>query len=351
MVAMGAFAVREPFFRFFPGLRSLMESSVASRAEILVEARRHKEAADLLFGAAAGGDAGALATLARWRISGDVIRRDLPAARDLLARAGAAGDGDAALLHTYFLASGMGGSDDWKTALSGLKALAADHPAAADQLRVLDEMDLDGDGFPASPVATSTLSARPHVAAAERFATAAECAYLVKAVEAALTPSMVVHPQTGRLIPHPVRTSDAAMFGVYAEDLVVNAINRRIAAFSATSIVQGEPLQLLRYRPGGEYRAHMDALPAEPNQRIATVLVYLSDGYQGGETQFPRTGLSFKGRAGDALLFRNVTDSGEPDPMAIHAGLPVGRGVKIIASRWIRAQRFTYPPPQPLLML
>jgi prolyl 4-hydroxylase len=328
-----------------------MESSIASRAEMLVKARRHKEAADLLFGAAAGGDAGALATLGRWRISGDVIRRDLSAARALLARAGAAGDGDAALLHASFLASGTGGTDDWKAALSALQALAPDHPAAAAQLRLLDALDLDGGGFPASPVATRTLSARPHVVAADGFATAGECAYLIKAVEAALAPSMVVHPQSGRLVPHPVRTSDAAMFGVYAEDLVVNAINRRIAAFSATSIAQGEPLQLLRYRPGAEYRAHMDALPAEPNQRIATVLIYLSDGYDGGETQFPRAGLSFKGRTGDALLFRNVTDSGEPDSMAIHAGLPVGRGIKIIASRWIRAQRFTYPPPEPLLML
>ena len=132
---------------------------------------------------------------------------------------------------------------------------------------------------------------------------------------------------------------------------MVNAINRRIAALSGTGIEQGEPLQVLRYRPGGQYRAHMDALPAEANQRIVTVLVYLTDAYEGGETSFLRTGLAFKGRKGDALLFRNVTETGEPDQMAVHAGLPVRRGAKIIGSRWIRERRFTYPPPVPLLDL
>ena len=110
---------------------------------------------------------------------------------------------------------------------------------------------------------------------------------------------------------------------------------------------QAEPLQVLRYRSGGEYKPHMDAIRAEPNQRILTVLVYLSDDYEGGETQFPRTGLSFRGRTGDALLFRNADSDGRPDPLTLHAGLPVTRGTKYLASRWIRAEKFTYPPPQP----
>jgi len=43
-----------------------------------------------------------------------------------------------------------------------------------------------------------------------------------------------------------------------------------------------------------------------------------------------------KGSTGDALIFRNVDASGRPDPAARHAGLPVIRGEKLIASRWIR---------------
>jgi prolyl 4-hydroxylase len=153
------------------------------------------------------------------------------------------------------------------------------------------------------------------------------------------------------MVPHPIRSSDGAAFGVFDEDLVVNAINRRIAAASGTRTIAGEPLQMLRYRPNGEYRAHLDALPRGGNQRVLTMIVYLSDRYKGGETQFPRIGLTFRGRTGDALLFRNVSTEGKPDPLSLHAGLPVTRGEKLIATRWIRQDEFTYPSPQPLVNL
>ena len=108
---------------------------------------------------------------------------------------------------------------------------------------------------------------------------------------------------------------------------------------------QGEPLQVLRYRPGQQYRNHYDAIAGLDNQRALTMLVYLNDAYQGGETRFVRTGLAVRGRKGDALLFRNILPDGRPDPMSEHAGLPVVSGTKLIASRWIRERPFAPPPP------
>ena len=70
---------------------------------------------------------------------------------------------------------------------------------------------------------------------------------------------------------------------------------------------------------------------------MLTFLVYLDEGYEGGETAFPALGITVRGRIGDGLLFRNASAEGAPDPRAIHAGLPVTRGVKHLASRWIRA--------------
>jgi prolyl 4-hydroxylase len=321
------------------------------RVEALLESGRPAEAARMLGEAAEAGQTAALVRLASWRIAGDVIGRDLGKARSLLAAAGARGDAEAALLHASFLASGTGGEADWPAALAALKGLALEVPRAAAQLRLIEAMALGEDGFPARPPAVRILSTAPRAAAAENFLTAGECAYLRAAAEPDLRPSVVVDPATGRMAPHPVRTSDAAMFGVFREDLVVNAINRRIAAATGTGPAQGEPLQVLRYRPGGEYKPHMDALPAEANQRILTCLVYLSDGYEGGETHFPRTGLTFRGRMGDALLFSNAAADGRADPLSLHAGLPVARGTKYLASRWIRAAKFTYPPPKPLVDL
>jgi prolyl 4-hydroxylase len=321
------------------------------QVDALLAARRFAEAARLLLAAADSGERPAVAELARWRIVGNLVRRDLAEARRLLGIAAAKGDDDSAFLHAGFLAGGFGGADDWPAALALLRTLAKRHHRAAAQLRLIEAMELDGDGYPARPAGTRGLSEAPRVVAAPGFMTEAECLYLRTEGEPALQPSAVVDPATGRMVPHPVRSSDAAMFGVFAEDLVVNAINRRIAALSGTRLDQAEPLQLLRYRPGGEYKAHMDALPAEPNQRVLTVLVYLSDDYEGGETSFPPIGLSFRGRTGDALLFQNAGADGRPDPLSLHAGLPVARGTKYLASRWIRAGRFTYPPPRPILDL
>ena len=210
-------------------------------------------------------------------------------------------------------------------------------------------MALDGDGSPLNVASGRLLAEAPHAMIFKGFATPAECTYLRTKIEAALAPSTVIDPASGRMIPHPIRSSDGAIFGVYDEDLVVNAINRRIAEASNTQPSQGEPLQMLRYRRGGEYRAHLDALPAGEIQRVLTFIIYLSDKYTGGETIFPRANLSFRGRTGDAILFRNVTAEGRPDPLALHAGLPVRSGEKLIATRWIRQHTFTYPPPSPLI--
>jgi prolyl 4-hydroxylase len=66
------------------------------------------------------------------------------------------------------------------------------------------------------------------------------------------------------------------------------------------------------------------------------MLVYLNEGYEGGETLFTRAGLKQAGKTGEGLLFRNADPSGVPDRHAEHAGLPVVAGEKYVASRWIR---------------
>ena len=71
---------------------------------------------------------------------------------------------------------------------------------------------------------------------------------------------------------------------------------------------------------------------------MLTVLVWLNEGYGGGETAFPELGLTIEPGMGDALIFQNVDAGGRPDPRTRHAGLPVTHGEKWLASRWIRAR-------------
>jgi prolyl 4-hydroxylase len=70
------------------------------------------------------------------------------------------------------------------------------------------------------------------------------------------------------------------------------------------------------------------------------MLVYLNEGYRGGETAFPANGLQFRGRGGDGLLFANLDGEGEVEQAARHTGLEVTAGAKWLCTRWIRQRRY-----------
>jgi len=165
-----------------------------------------------------------------------------------------------------------------------------------------------------------------------------------------LEPSFVDDPVTGRGKPDPIRTSHGAGFVPHAEDLVVQAINHRLALASGTAVNHAEALYVMRYTPGQEYKPHLDALAGLRNQREWTAIAYLNTDYDGGETIFPLLSISIRAEPGDVLIFRNIDGDGDPDPRLRHAGRPVTRGAKWIATRWIRnAEHDPYDRGQPRL--
>ncbi|KAK1402936.1 Procollagen-proline 4-dioxygenase [Heracleum sosnowskyi] len=123
----------------------------------------------------------------------------------------------------------------------------------------------------------------------------------------------------------------------------------------------GEDIQVLRYEYGQKYDPHFDFFRDKVNiakggHRIATVLMYLSDVVQGGDTVFPKAeepsggkssksdadlsecakkGIAVKPRKGDALLFFSLHPSAIPDLQSLHAGCPVLKGEKWSATKWI----------------
>jgi prolyl 4-hydroxylase len=321
--------------------------SLVERVDALTAAGRVGEAYRLLSGPDAAADGDALFLLANWRLSGQLIRRDLAAARDLYRRAAEAGHQEAAIVYTAFVGQGTGGAADWPSALRLLRQFS--YPGASRQLELIERMGLSPSGDPLQLPAENRLSDHPRVSAFPALLSPAECDFLIAEARPWLEPAVVIDPQSGRQLRNPVRTSDGMAFALIRENPAVHALNRRIAALTGTQVAQGESLQVLRYRPGQEYKPHFDAVAGEANQRILTVLVYLNEGYRGGETLFVRSGLRFKGKRGDALVFRNALPDGRADALAQHAGLPVVAGEKLLASRWIRAERFVFPPPRPLL--
>jgi prolyl 4-hydroxylase len=268
--------------------------------------------------------------LATWRLHGHEGRRDFAAAHQWLRKAAGKGHVLAARTRAHLIASGTGCRADPSEARRLLGKIAARDSHAAAQLDLLDRV-------PVPPAQVrEVVNASPEIVLLRRFLAPEECRYLMNVAEPKLAPSTVVEPSTGRLVPHPGRTSYSCSFESAEADLVISRINRRIGAATATRLEWGEPLVALRYTPGQEYKLHMDAIPGAVNQRTWTALLYLNDGYGGGDTAFPDLGVTVTGGAGDALLFRSLDDEGRPDTRSCHAGTPVTRGVKWLATRWIR---------------
>ena len=313
---------------------------VVSHARELARTGQRGDAAALLEKASAAGNRDACAELGLWFLREDIIARDLPRARKFLGQAAALGQEDAILLEIAFSANGTGAQPDWAAAMSLLRRGARDHAYLRDELEIVESLDLDENGFPNSPVNAILVNEELGMLRCPSFLSQRECQHLANVAVSTLQPSSVFDPSTGRQIANLVRTSDGTVIGPAQEDLVVQAVLRRLAKVTGTSVLHGESLSVLRYAPGQEFKPHFDAIPKARNNRVKTVLMYLNDGYGGGQTSFPALGLVIEPRAGDALVFDGVKADGSVHPLSRHAGLPVSRGTKWMATRWIRAKPF-----------
>ncbi|XP_071505461.1 transmembrane prolyl 4-hydroxylase-like [Diadema antillarum] len=171
---------------------------------------------------------------------------------------------------------------------------------------------------------------------------------------------------------------------------VIRKLRERVTAVTKLDwkiVHSSESLQVVRYRPGGLYHAHydstgissdtqcghtarvLDSYPEEKERlcRYATILYYLNDVEEGGETAFPvadmknnskefisslpydaydlssscRRNLAVKPETGKAVLWYNhlVDDDtgwmGNRDGFSLHGGCEVTKGIKWIANNWI----------------
>lgn len=310
--------------------------SLWAEATALSRAGRPEDAVALVERAAAQGDAEGNLIVAHWLLYGSDRPRDAAAAHRHLERAAAAGSSEAVRIRAYLTASGTGCAPDRGEALRMLERIAASDPAAAAQLDLLPRMMHDED---AQAARREPLSADPRIEIVRALLLPEECAYVMRIAAPLLKPSRIDDPATGRARADPIRTSHGTAFVPHAEDLVLQAINRRIALATSTGTGQAEPLFVMRYAPGQEYRPHLDALAGLKNQRSMTAIAYLNEDYRGGATVFPLLSLSVRAAAGDLLIFSNVDARGEADPRLRHAGEPVTEGAKWIATRWIRQRR------------
>ncbi|MEO7917284.1 MAG: 2OG-Fe(II) oxygenase [Dokdonella sp.] len=279
---------------------------------------------------------------------------DLDAARRWFALAWSRGDPVAVAL----LAS-ICNNDDEQLALH---ALAATVGVATSVGRV------PADTVPAVVVVPGQLPAAPHPASFEvqrlpgtahrqqprlisfdNVLTPLECEYVMALAAPALQPSLINDPVTGQPLRHPNRTSWSMTFPAHDGDLWLRQLQKRLARLAGLPFRHAECLAVLRYGIGEEYRPHRDYLRIEerekvtngrPGQRMTTAFCYLNDVESGGETDFPILKSRIAPKQGRVVLFDNVNSDGSPDQSTLHAGLPVERGEKWLATMWFREGRF-----------
>lgn len=179
-----------------------------------------------------------------------------------------------------------------------------------------------------------------------------ECDELVALSAKKLQRSTVVNSATGEYDVHPDRTSNGTHFE-RGENPLIRTIERRISELVSFPLENGEPIQILHYTPGAEYKPHFDFFDpghegndkvlAMGGQRVATLVMYLNDVAAGGATVFPDVGLDVLPKKGNAVYFAYTTEDGQLDRRTLHGGSPVARGEKWIATKWLRQRAYTGP--------
>ncbi|KAG2495661.1 hypothetical protein HYH03_006261 [Edaphochlamys debaryana] len=191
------------------------------------------------------------------------------------------------------------------------------------------------------------VSWKPRAAIYHNFLSDRECKHILDLAKGQMQRSQVVGKETI----NDIRTS----YGTFLRrnyDPVIAAIEQRVSMWSQLPISHQEDLQVLRYGPSHKYGPHLDGL-----KRAATMLMYLVEPEEGGETTFtnsewahPEIGkaldptfsscakghVAMKPKRGDALLFFDrLPDLQTEDPRTMHTACPVIKGVKWNAVKWI----------------
>jgi prolyl 4-hydroxylase len=121
-------------------------------------------------------------------------------------------------------------------------------------------------------------------------------------------------------------------------------VEKRIAELLHWPLDHGEGLQVLRYRPGAEYKPHHDyfdpvhsgtpRILERGGQRVGTLVIYLNTPEGGGATTFPDVGLEVAPVRGNAVFFSY--DRPHVSTKTLHGGAPVTAGEKWVATKWLR---------------
>uniref|UniRef100_A0A7S4ETF0 Fe2OG dioxygenase domain-containing protein n=1 Tax=Chrysotila carterae TaxID=13221 RepID=A0A7S4ETF0_CHRCT len=147
----------------------------------------------------------------------------------------------------------------------------------------------------ANPQYSVLVAARPRIYRLHSLFSAMECDLLIKLAQERIRPSMLgaaAAAATSFIAESDLvyRNSSSMSFALPSDaaDAELQRLRHILSDAARMPDSLAEPLQVSRYRDGEAFGLHTDADPQGSVLRAATLIVFLSDGFTGGETVFPR---------------------------------------------------------------
>lgn len=169
------------------------------------------------------------------------------------------------------------------------------------------------------------------------FLTDEECDHLIKLSKDKFTRSGYM--VNGQRVIVDYRTSYT--YDIIIPDEIVKNIRERVSRITGCSVNCIEPMQVVRYEKGQQFKEHCDwyreaSRKKTGNQRRYTFFVYLNDIKYNAETKFPLLGLQFNPKKGNALFWQNCETPDVCYEKSLHAGSPpTGDEIKYGLNIWV----------------
>lgn len=131
---------------------------------------------------------------------------------------------------------------------------------------------------------------------------------------------------------------------------IAKKFNKKLCKILNVEVEYLENWIFVKYEEGGEYKEHPDYVDEERafaendkkifgGLRLKTVLIYLNEDFEEGETWFPNIELKIKPETGKLVIWENVLSNLKPNKFSIHAGLPVKKGNKYAILTFVRQEK------------
>ncbi len=128
------------------------------------------------------------------------------------------------------------------------------------------------------------------------------------------------------------RTSSSAILENNQTIPILSDLKTKTARLLECNVDNIEKLQCVRYYKNEIYKPHFDSLF---KKRRFTCLLYLNEGFLGGETYFPEVDFGVAPKTGRLLIFQNLDEDDNVIIQSYHQGSKILEGQKYACNIWI----------------